>query len=58
MLKVIDGEVGYELRGRVASIIRWLVRNADKINRGSGRIRFAFGGQHLAVTIELDEAID
>jgi flagellar biosynthesis regulator FlaF len=58
MLRVNDGEVTYELRGRVASIIRWLVRNADKINRGSGRIRFAFGGQDLKATIEFDEAID
>ncbi len=58
MLKVVDGDMTYEFRGRLASIIRWLIRNAERINNGAGRIRFTFAGQDLKATIETDEALN
>ncbi len=58
MIRVIDGDVTHEIRGRMASIIRWLVRNSEKIGKGSGRIRFSFAGQDLKATIEIDEVIE
>jgi hypothetical protein len=57
MIKIIDGEAELNLRGRIVDIIRWLVRNAERINRGSGAIRFAFGAGSLSVTVEEHQKI-
>lgn len=57
MLKIVDGEREINLSGRIVDIIRWLIHNAERVNRGSGAIRFAFGAGALSVTVEEHQKI-
>ena len=58
MLVVIIGDERYEVKGRLAEIIRWLVRRRDEINGHAVGVRFAFRGQHLKAVIEHEEIIN
>jgi len=41
VLRIIDGDREIRVSGRVADMIRWLVRNVERISRGNVSVRFA-----------------
>lgn len=54
---IIDGKQ-HSVRGRVAEIIMWLVRSAERINTGTVGVKFAYRGQTLKVVTEHEETIN
>lgn len=58
MVVVIIGGERYEARGRVADMIRWLIRSAERISAGSLTVRFSCRGPQLRAAIELEELIN
>lgn len=57
MVVVFVGEERHEVRGRVADMICWLLRAAERINAGSVTVRFACRGPRLKASIEHEETI-
>jgi len=53
---VIDGKQ-VEVRGRLADMIRWLVRSAEQVSAGAVTVRFACRGPQLKVAIEHEETL-
>jgi hypothetical protein len=57
MVTVIIGSEHYEVRGRLAEMIAWLVKRAEQIRNGSTGVRFSYRGQALRAVIETEETI-
>ncbi len=57
VIVVIDGKP-HEVKGRLAEMIIWLIRSADRISNGSSGIRFSYRGPQLKVVVEHEETID
>jgi len=51
VLRIIDGEREYKATGRVADIIRWLLRNMERISRGNVAVRFACAADDIKYEI-------
>lgn len=54
---LINGE-RHEVGGRVADMIRWLLRSAERISAGAITVRFSCRGPNLKAAIEQEETIN
>lgn len=54
---IVDGQK-HDLTGRVADIVRWLIKSADRIGHGATGVRFIFRGPTLKAIVENEETIN
>ena len=57
MVTVIIGKQKHEVDGRLAEMIAWLVKRAERIRNGSVGVRFSYRGQTLRAVLEEEEVV-
>lgn len=57
MVTVIIGGKRHDVDGRLADMIAWLIKRAERIREGSVGVRFSYRGRMLKAIVEIEEEV-